>query len=72
MGTLGASNYTCAEAQPSQDLPSWVIGHVRMFEYFGGVPQVLMPRQLKERSKKACLYDPDINPTHLAASTLAS
>ncbi len=43
VGTLGASNFTFAEAQPSQDLFSWTMGHVRMFQYFGGVPEVLMP-----------------------------
>jgi len=68
VGTLGASNYTYAEAQPGQDLASWVMGHVRMFEYFGGVPLVLIPDNLKSGVKKACFYDPDINPTYQAVA----
>ena len=35
LATLGASNYTYAEAALSQDLPSWIKSHVRAFEFFG-------------------------------------
>ena len=35
VATWGASNYTYAEAHPSQSLTSWVGGHIRAFEYFG-------------------------------------
>ena len=36
IGVLGASNYTYVEAQSSQDLPNWIGGHTRMFDFFGG------------------------------------
>lgn len=38
VGTLGASNYTYAEATWTQSSRDWLMSHVRMFEYFGGIP----------------------------------
>jgi len=65
LATLGASSYTFAEASMSQDLPSWVTTHVHAFEFFGGVPEILVPDNLKSGVAKACRYEPDINPTYL-------
>ena len=64
----GHSNFTYAEATLAQDLSSWIGAHVRAFEYFGAVPRVLVPDNLKSGVSKACLYEPEINPTyaHLA------
>src|SRR4030042_1489114 len=42
VATLGASSYTYAEAQASQAMDSWIGGHVRAFEFFGGVPGILV------------------------------
>ncbi len=64
VGVLGASNYTYAEASWSQDLPSWVTAHVRMFAFFGGVPEILVPDNLKAGVTKPCYYEPDLNPTY--------
>jgi len=64
VAVLGASNYTYAEAVWSQDLPSWIHGHVRAFEYFGGVPAIVVPDNLKAGVSKACRYEPDLNPTY--------
>lgn len=64
VATLGASNYTYAEAQWSQDLPNWIGGHVRAFAFFGGVPEILIPDNLKAGVKSPCRYEPDINPTY--------
>ena len=47
VGTLGASNFTFAEATWSQSLPDWIGSHVRMFEYLGGVPEFLVPDNLR-------------------------
>lgn len=65
IATLGASNYTFAEASMSQDLPSWIKSHVHAFEFFGGVPEILVPDNLKTGVTKPCRYEPDINPTYL-------
>jgi len=64
LAVLGASNYTYAEATPSQELPFWIKSHVHAFEFFGGVPQILVPDNLKSGVTHPCRYEPDINPTY--------
>ena len=64
VAVLGASSYTYAEAQWSQDLPNWIGGHVRAFAFFGGAPEILVPDNLKAGVKSPCRYEPDINPTY--------
>jgi transposase len=65
VATLGASNYTYAYASYSQDLPSWIKAHVNAFDFFGGVPEIIIPDNLKSGVTKPCYYEPDINPTYL-------
>jgi len=60
----GASNYTFAEATLSQALPNWIGSHVCGFRYFGCVPRVLVPDNLKSGVSKACKYEPEVNPTY--------
>lgn len=64
IAVLGASNYTYAEATLDQSLPNWINSHVRTFEYFKGVPQIIVPDNLKSGVSKACRYEPDINPSY--------
>jgi transposase len=61
IAVLGASNYTYAEATRTQTLPDWIGAHVRMFRFFGGVPRVVVPDNLKSGVHKASFYDPEIN-----------
>src|SRR5258707_1021426 len=61
VAVLGASNYTYAEASWTQKLPDWIEAHVRMFAFFGGVPRLVVPDNLKSGVNKASLYDPEIN-----------
>lgn len=65
VAALGASNYLYVEAQWSQELPNWIGGHVRAFEFLGGVPEVLVPDNLKTGVKSPHLYEPDLNLTYL-------
>ena len=65
LATFGASNYTFAEASAAQNLPSWINCHVHAFEFFGGVPEILVPDNLKAGVTNPCRYEPDINPTYL-------
>ena len=60
----GASNYTYAEASRSQDLTCWTMSHVRAFEYFGCVPAIVVPDNLKSGVTKADRYEPDLNPAY--------
>ncbi len=60
----GASNYTYADATLSQKLPNWIGSHVRAFEYFGCLPRMLVPDNLKSGVHDACFYEPELNPTY--------
>lgn len=64
VAVLGASSYTYAEAHRSQSLPHWIGAHVRAMSFLGGVPEVLVPDNLKAGVKSPHLYEPDINPTY--------
>jgi transposase len=61
VATLGASSYTYAEASANQRLESFINSHVNAFEFFEGVPQILVPDNLKSAVTKAYRYDPLIN-----------
>jgi len=64
VGILGASNYTFVEATWTQQLPDWIASHRRMLEFFGGVPALIVPDNLKSAITKACRYEPDVNPVY--------
>ncbi len=64
VAVLGASNYTFAYATPNQDLSSWIEAHVRAFEFFGGVPQLVIPDNPRTGVSRACRYEPDLNRTY--------
>jgi len=64
VGTLGASNYTYAEASFGQTLPEWLLSHRRMLEFFGGSPKLIIPDNLRAGVSKSCRYDPDLNPAY--------
>ncbi len=64
VAVLGASNYVFCEATWSQTLPDWLGSHARAFDFFGGVPKLIVPDNLKSGVTKACRYDPDINPSY--------
>ena len=66
VAVLGASNYTFAEATWTQTLPDWTRSHVRAFEAFGGVPQVVIPDNLKAAVNRAHRYEPELNRTYVA------
>lgn len=61
VGCLGASQFIFTEASATQQLPDWVESHIHMFEYFGGVSEIIVPDNLKSGVTTAHLYDPDIN-----------
>jgi transposase len=64
VAVMGASNYTYAEAQAAQSLPNWIGGHVRALAHLGGVPEVVVPDNLKAGVKSPHRYEPDLNPTY--------
>lgn len=62
---LGASSYTFAEATRSQKVADFTSSVVRGLEYFGGVPEILVPDQLRSAVSGPDRYDPDLNATLL-------
>ena len=64
VATWGASNYTYAEATRTQTKPDWIQSHVNALTFFGGVPEILVPDQLKSAVTKSCRYEPVINASY--------
>ena len=64
LAVLGASSYTFAEATWGQSLADWTGSHTRAFRFFGGVPEIVVPDNLKSGVSAPCRYEPDINPTY--------
>jgi len=64
VAVLGASSYAYAEAQWSQSLESFIGGHVRALEFFGGVPALIVPDNLRSAVSKPNRYEPSINRTY--------
>lgn len=61
VATLGASNYTYAEATWSQGLADWLGSHRRALEFFGGVPEIIVPDNLKTGVRTPCYFEPELN-----------
>jgi transposase len=64
VGALGASSYTFVDLTWSRSLPDWTASHVRMFEFLGGVPELVVPDNEKAGVTAASHYEPDVNPSY--------
>ena len=64
VAALGASNFTYAEARWTETLPDWIGAHVNALSAIGGVPQALVPDNLKAGITKPSRYEPGINRTY--------
>lgn len=64
VAVLGCSNFTFAEATASQALPDWLGSHVRALRFFGGVPQAIVPDNLRSAVSRAHRYEPELNPAY--------
>jgi|SoiMethySBSTD1v2_1073268.scaffolds.fasta_scaffold40894_5 transposase len=61
VAVLGASSYTYAEATLSQKVYDWINSHIHAFEFFQGVPQLVVPDNLKSAVTRADRYEPALN-----------
>jgi len=61
VAALGASGYTYAEACVNQSKQSVINAHIRAFEFYQGVTQIIVPDNLKSAVTKADKYDPELN-----------
>ena len=62
--SLGASHYTYIEATWTQGTNDFLGSHINAFEYFGGVPEILVPDNLKSAVTMASKYEPVINKSY--------
>lgn len=68
VAVLGASSYTYAEATWTQSLPDWIGSHQRALAFFGGVPALLVPDNLRAAVSRPDRYAPEPNATYLACA----
>ncbi|MEA3288188.1 MAG: IS21 family transposase [Candidatus Marinimicrobia bacterium] len=64
VAALGASGYSYAEASMSQQKQDFITSHIRAFQFYGGVTEVLVPDNLRSAVTRANWYDPDINESY--------
>jgi transposase len=64
VAVLGASSYTFAAATRSQDLTCWIGSHIHALEFIQGVPEVVIPDNVKTGVKHPCRYEPELNATY--------
>jgi transposase len=63
VAVLGASSCTFAESTHTQQLPDWIASNTRALTFFGGVPNAVVPDQLKSAVTLACKYEPGVQRT---------
>ena len=61
VAVLGASNLTYAEPVLSERLPAWLGCHVRAFEFYGGVSEIVVPDNPRTGVIGPHLYEPVLN-----------
>ncbi|HYC00479.1 MAG TPA: IS21 family transposase [Candidatus Limnocylindrales bacterium] len=65
VAALGASSFTYAEVFPDQTSRSWILAHIRTFEFLGGTAEVLVPDNLKTGVVKADFFEPSLHQAYL-------
>ena len=61
VAVLGASNLTWAEPVLDETLSSWLGCHVRAFDFFGGVTEIVVPDNPKTAVTRTHVYEPEVN-----------
>ncbi len=61
VATLGASDYTYVEVTRTQNSDDWLSSHVRALAFFGGVPEMIVPDNLKTGVTHPSRYEPELN-----------
>jgi len=58
---LGYSGYPYVEAFPDEQEPSWIAANVNALQFYGGVPRIIEPDNLKTAVKTPKYYEPILN-----------
>jgi len=64
VSALGTSGYPYVEAFPTKEKENWITAHRNAFQYYGGLPLILVPDNDKSAVTIACKYDPELNKTY--------
>jgi transposase len=72
VAAMGASNYTYAEACPSESLSDWIGIHANLFRFLGGVPKFVVCDNLNAAVTNPHRYGPGINRTYAEIAGLAA
>ena len=64
VASMAASSFTFARAMPDESRFSYLMGQVYALEFFGGVPEAVIPDNPKTGVKHPSFYDPELNPAY--------
>jgi transposase len=64
VAVLPCSQYAYVEAFSTMDMDSWITAHIHSFQFYGGVPRMVVPDNLKTGVDKASRTNPVINRTY--------
>jgi transposase len=64
VATLGASSFIYAEATETQRSADFIASHTRAVEYWGGVPKLFVPDQLRSGVRSPNRYEPLVQRTY--------
>ena len=64
VAVLPASSCMYAQPFPDMKMESWISGHVNAFEYFGGVPRLLVPDNTKTAVTTVGRHEAELNKTY--------
>ncbi len=63
---LPASAYPFVYAYGNRKISNWIDAHVRMYDYFGGVPRITIPDNTKTAVTTPNRVDPDLNKSYVS------
>jgi transposase len=64
VAVLPASSFVYAHPFGDMKMENWIQGHVQAFEYFGGVPRLLVPDNTKTAVVKADRHEAELNKSY--------
>jgi len=64
VSAMGSSQMIFAKAYGSQELKWWLSAHVDAFEFYGALPEIVVPDNPKTGVISACRYEPTLNPSY--------
>jgi transposase len=68
VAVLPATSLIYAEPFLNMQLEAWIEAHLNAFEYFGGVPRLLIPDNLKSAVNRVGRYESELNKTYVEMS----